>query len=1084
MAMRPLAVGDTIPYPTGPVVSDDTDEVEAFIAALPALWDRASALPAPTPTDRKVPPRDGSHVRVLQETGGGPVGPDGVDERVRLLRELTKDPALHGRGTHERELLHRARWLRMVEESTPESRAAWLLPELDPEAPPELTLHEVGEDLEGGAPAWPEPFASDPTWIEWSRSWIARRDRRSSLRRESWPVRVLFALSQLGRSFRTEQSLLRVLRMGMMPLAAFELHLHALVRDAQKREDNAERIREHQRLMASRAKPALLPELMAREQERIFSAGPELVGRARELGVTQQAWDEARRSGQVQSIFGLAIREEPAELLEEVLGPGGLLPRDDRLDLSSLDRFLKSSVVTSLLESVTGVQRVRRVLSSLIDHLLPTHFVVADGHLIVRGHVMGVTLAVLPNGLLLRRFAPASAPQEAAEPHGAPHGGDIGGELAEYGLIEGAPTLVPWSDDPELYVRRSGWGSSGTRSKMGVELGPAIHQTFDKLDWRRTSELGTGAEAYLDPVTAEFVGAVELLGRGRPDAALSLLTRPEKWALRLFVELADRRSEVRWRRTTSEMYLEASNFNILHFEQLADVGARGWDHPLWEAIREAMSPSRYWDRTLVPVTRWEGPLRKLDLAFAVRNGVHLVDERFRVASLRLSPRAIETQEAAESASVMMVPLHVPPHDHSSRYAEKVAWSDERVAATVRHAQERARVASGSEPEDWEQALASGRALTTVESVVRSGKEKFLKKLLGEWVTGPFLHLTTIAATDAGLLAHAVTCGRGDGSRLPDGLPPDRDDWHPWRSIADVRGSETGITVRTVTGETRDVDLWDETASITAAFAEMTTDSEDGGPIVYRDAIEYMDAIERNAEAARERINDAYRDAIERNAEADLDNEAMDAYIDATARIAEAKRERIMDAIERIAEVARARIPDVATRGRELEEAISRAQVQARIDSGSEPRDWEDALASGRIVTVAHALGRTVELDGQRIALRLRITTAAATDAGLVTHSTTWDATKGPDPRDGGYTQGEAELIPWRSISSIRRTAATVTIESVTGRTIRIDIADAPRVNADDPSMKGSGEMMTGADAIARGVTIFVEAAQRKIASAH
>jgi hypothetical protein len=191
-----------------------------------------------------------------------------------------------------------------------------------------------------------------------------------------------------------------------------------------------------------------------------------------------------------------------------------------------------------------------------------------------------------------------------------------------------------------------------------------------------------------------------------------------------------------------------------------------------------------------------------------------------------------------------------------------------------------------------------------------------------------------------------------------------------------------------------------------------------------------------------------------------------------------------DTIDRIVEAARARIPDAATRSRELEEAVRRAQTQARIDSGSEPRDWDDTLASGRVVTVAHALGRTIELDGQRIAARLRITTAAATDAGLVTHSTTWDATKGPDPRDGGYTQGEAELIPWRSISSIRRTAATVTVESVTGRTVRIDVADAPRVDADDPSMNGTGEMMTGADAIARGVTLFVEAAQRKVATAH
>lgn len=153
-------------------------------------------------------------------------------------------------------------------------------------------------------------------------------------------------------------------------------------------------------------------------------------------------------------------------------------------------------------------------------------------------------------------------------------------------------------------------------------------------------------------------------------------------------------------------------------------------------------------------------------------------------------------------------------------------------------------------------------------------------------------------------------------------------------------------------------------------------------------------------------------------------------------------------------------------------------------SGAAPDDWADALTSGRVVTVAHAVGPTVEVAGQRIAERMRITTAAATDAGLVTHSTTWETMRGPDPRHGGYAQGEAEFVPWRQVSSIRRTATMVTIETVTGRTIRIDIADAPRVDADDPGRGDDvGEMMSDTETIARGVTLFVEAAQRTVKSA-
>jgi hypothetical protein len=166
----------------------------------------------------------------------------------------------------------------------------------------------------------------------------------------------------------------------------------------------------------------------------------------------------------------------------------------------------------------------------------------------------------------------------------------------------------------------------------------------------------------------------------------------------------------------------------------------------------------------------------------------------------------------------------------------------------------------------------------------------------------------------------------------------------------------------------------------------------------------------------------------------------------------------------------------------LEEAVRRAQGQARIDGGVDPQEWSDAGDSGRIVTVAHALGRATEVDGHRVASRLRITTAAATDSGLVVHATTWDASRGPDPREGGFTAGEAQLIPWRSVASIRRTATTLSVETVTGTTVSVDLTTATHADAESLD-DGEGELMTPPETIARTVNLFVEAAQRKVATA-
>ena len=1033
MAQGRIAVGDVVPYPSGPVVRTESWGVDPEVLA------------DEDPT--------GAVLLGLTDLLAQLSGSDGTeavrDEAASLLHDLREDPLLGARFADRRfRDRFQVRWLRMVEESTPETRAAWLRPEPDPDVP-ELVLVDVG-----AWPKWPEPFASDPTWVAWSERWLQRRARHASLRRDSWTVRLVTALSQLFR--RGGVRYRHALRTGLMPLAALELHLLARTRWEQDRAENVQRLRQLEQIMRSRARPALHPELMAREQERMLREGPELVGRASELGVTQEEWDEARRSGRTLSIFGLALADD-AQVKREAEHETAFRDavealRKDLLaddDPETQDPGANVRLQRREPRLVNLLRRVRETLPLATGprSLLPGDLVVADGHLIARGNIIGAVLGMLDRGLLVRRFESGSERSGQHTTQSATDLTGMEGELAALGLQELDAILIPWSS-LQLLTRDQGKGSLDLYADAETLAADAIEGRLVEGDrnnyFRHLPGWSVRDEA------EHFLAIVDLLGRGRFAEACAAIADAPHGARKLLTRLYSRRrrsgrSKGGYGDFDYGIDLQTtSGDRALSFESGRRFGARDITHRFWSVlfelteglllhrhlslrfVSEAESPNRGGRRNFrivedgelilpesidgrerlvrehaafaVDLQRWTDPekwerdLQALGLPFWFASEVLHLTQRYSLDGLTLGAGDIA---GADGAHRRMVTLCFPTVQEWRPLVERVKV--QRLAEARDQAQEQARVESGTSEQGWARAVADGVVVTSLSP-------HFPDQDADYRTPGT---LATLAATDAGLAIHrtvwdpSTRVGRRSASFATDGV-----ELIPWRAIETIetrtkkKGQETGIIVRRLGDEPVAVALPDST----------------GG-------------------------------------------------------------------LRRFLAAARARVPDAASRARDLDEAVRRAQSQARIDSGSDKRDWDEAVASGRVVTVTHAMGRTVDIDGQRVAARLRITTAAATDAGLVTHSTVWDATKGPDPREGSYTQGEAELMPWRSVSSIRRTAMTVTIESVTGRTIRIDIANAPRVDADDPSL-ADGELMTDTEAIARTVPLFVEAAQRKIAATH
>ena len=1006
-ADRGIAVGAVVPYPSGSVLHPESWGVDPEVLAAEdptstALWEL---------TD------------LLAQLSGSGATEEVREEAARLQSDLSEDPLLRARFADRRlRDRFRVRWLRMVEESTPETRAAWLRPEPDPDVP-ELVFVDVG-----ASPKWPEPFASDPTWVAWSERWLQRRARHAWLRRDSWSVRLVTAVSQLLR--RGGVSHLRALRTGLMPLAAIELHLLARTRWEQDRAENALRLREFEDIMRSRARPALHPELMAREQERMLREGSELVGRANELGVTQEEWDEARRSGRTLSIFGLALADD-AQVKREAEHETTFR---DAVEALRKDLLADDDPVTQDPGPNVRLQRREPRLENLLRRvretlplatgprsLLPGHIVVADDHLIVRGNITGMVLAILDRGLLVRRFDPGSTPTDLhATPDPRAHTG-VAGELAALGLYESDAVLIPW----------------GARSKLSPQEGTVpVSDLYAHPERLVTKGLGTAK-----PGTQGFPLRLQRwTDPGDSEPSLSALWLPF-WFANGRLHLAQRYSldsldlgavDSAWPRTARIVGLcvpTTQEWNTFAQQLDRQRGRFGWTAARRDAV-VASCEDAVRDALKVDLEEWGAARADERVLNVVSIGESLdlhvttlvaTDCAFAFATNRRQHDETEEPEAANGSTtdpeVFPWPLirridaeahrlvlrrvrgdwdylTLWPEDSSvvDREGVKRALASLLAAASRRcneapagnkQAREQARVGSGTSVRDGSRALAAGAVITHDD-----GSKT----------------LITVAVTDTGLVFHRTYKHAGPDLRAG-GYTSDGLELIPWRAIATIRPGR----------QRRDL---------------VITRLTDEGP----------------------------RDEITVQA---VDAQEADRFLAA----------------------ARDRVPDAASRARDLDEAVRRAQSQARIDSGSDKRDWEEAVASGRVVTVTHAMGRTVDIDGQRVAARLRITTAAATDAGLVTHSTVWDATKGPDPRHGSYTQGEAELMPWRSIGSIRRTAMTVTIESLTGRTIRIDIANAPRIDADDPNLT-DGELVTDSEAIARTVPLFVEAAQRKIAATH
>lgn len=1373
MTDRSIEVGDIIRYPFGPLPHGQDDGVSEWIAALPAPWRQ------PRPDLRRA-----------------------------------------------------ARLLHIVEESTPETRAAWLAPELDEEV---LGLGHPGvaSGGRGGAPEWPQPFASDGSWLTWSEDWARRRDRHPWLRRTVWLVRLLFAVSQLTR--RGGARGLRALRTGLMPLTVFELHVAAAQesaprgaapsedvtdvlsaevlarrllgtgipprdrppgwpepfasdaswvawsgRWAQLREGRAwlrrttrpvrmlfavaqftrrggarglralrtglmplpvfERhlaeVREHEAMLRSRSRAALRPAEVAQEQERLLREGPELVGRAAEIGVSQQEWDDRRGAGQVWNVFGLTTEPDPQESLD-LLGSLGVLtaPRWRRLH--------ESLRAVRFVQNVEGASRVREAVQEVVARLEPSSFIMVDGRLIARSNVRGASFAVLERGLLIRRFEPLDRPQplrsldgsETALRSGADVPDPVGGELSAFGFVEHDPILIPWSDRPSVAVlmhRRNEPAAFDFDTAVARLLVDVAELPLGRSPASR-DELPHPIDRLEDAVTGrssveDLERIVDLLRRGRLDDASAAVAAAHAETRRLLLLLVNgwvgiwsKRSAFEPREAPVPVSSEESRiagFEVrapdlhLRFTWGAPLGARDARHPFWSDLR-----GRDAEHGPEPQAGcYDAVLAPFDFSTAMRPELFL-EPRYRPGRLRLAAGAegladdadaddADAVEADRDLDGAMMILSAPDFSMLRSFATSAEAralvelaTPSSVVSQVDACGSLVSDALGLDPAQWRTLRAEGRIFivaalsggssgatqaTTALAASDAGLaiaarissanyfEQGVRFIPWRQVTRVFLddrwdpyrrrtrsdtavdygdgldhlrdELDRAVATDAALTElrldpeserrsellravshdHALFLGSGltqwsqrligpvlaiehavvaDDETGPSERPSNESAGAPSRrgdrlveferrvqerfetsapDSAHRRQTSAGSApqefqrrtsllplwsdgavptepervqpelrrflqivedhVRSTTSDGPDLRQalrrvheqiraqfaprdWDQAVAAGVAattvrsaglpvrieqdavgreFVFTTVAATAAGLVLHRatwDVLNQSHPSSRGEGFAQETIPWRALRRVERSTEVReceglrIEMFGGTSFVVDLAEATQATSERPVGGatgavatdgavVDRMVEACRRHIPDVDRRLEELGVAIGRAQSQARIDSGSPVQDWADALSSGRIVTVTHAIGATTDIAGERFASRVRIRTAAATDAGLVAHSTVWDAMVGPDPRDGAFSQGEIEVLPWRSVSAVLRSASTLTVETITGRRIDIDLATAPQVDADEFGEGDvAGDLIGGAEGIARTVPLFVEAAQRKIAAA-
>lgn len=163
---------------------------------------------------------------------------------------------------------------------------------------------------------------------------------------------------------------------------------------------------------------------------------------------------------------------------------------------------------------------------------------------------------------------------------------------------------------------------------------------------------------------------------------------------------------------------------------------------------------------------------------------------------------------------------------------------------------------------------------------------------------------------------------------------------------------------------------------------------------------------------------------------------------------------------------------------ERENARRRAKAQARIDLAADPTEWEDAVRSGRVVTLASA-DYILPLGRVTLSPRVEFTTSAALDRGLAVHRTTWNAERGDDPRAGAFSRGQPQLVPWSAVSRLHRSGHQMVIETMGGSSIRLDLRGGDEIAAD---LEGSAA--DGYDhVISPYILQFYDAVQRKVMTA-